>query len=30
VGTVIGLFASGNGGASDNHADFDWFEYGPL
>ncbi len=29
VGTVIGVFASGGGRASDNHADFDWFEYGP-
>jgi xylan 1,4-beta-xylosidase len=27
VGTYIGLFAGGNGQWSDNHADFDWFEY---
>jgi xylan 1,4-beta-xylosidase len=27
VGTFIGVFASGNGKASSNHADFDWFEY---
>ncbi|MGD8400389.1 MAG: glycoside hydrolase family 43 protein [Bacillota bacterium] len=27
VGTYIGLFASGNGRISRNHADFDWFDY---
>ncbi|MCZ8517397.1 glycoside hydrolase family 43 protein [Paenibacillus filicis] len=30
VGAYIGLFASSNGGASGNAADFDWFEYAPL
>jgi alpha-N-arabinofuranosidase len=29
-GTYIGLFASSNGEASVNHADFDYFEYMPL
>ncbi len=27
VGNYIGMFASSNGKASVNHADFDWFEY---
>ncbi|URZ07607.1 glycoside hydrolase family 43 protein [Clostridium felsineum] len=27
IGTCIGLFASSNGEASCNHADFDWFDY---
>jgi alpha-N-arabinofuranosidase len=27
VGAYIGLYASSNGQASTNHADFDWFEY---
>lgn len=27
VGTCIGLFASSNGNPSQNHTDFDWFEY---
>ena len=27
VGTYIGLYASSNGKASKNVADFDWFEY---
>lgn len=27
IGTYIGLFASSNGEASDNIADFDWFDY---
>jgi alpha-N-arabinofuranosidase len=27
VGAFIGLYASSNGMASTNHADFDWFEY---
>lgn len=27
IGTYIGLFASSNGEASDNLADFDWFDY---
>ncbi|QYR19306.1 glycoside hydrolase family 43 protein [Paenibacillus sp. sptzw28] len=27
VGTYIGIFASGNGSASSNYADFDYFEY---
>jgi alpha-N-arabinofuranosidase len=27
VGAVIALYASSNGHASTNHADFDWFEY---
>ena len=27
VGTFIGVFASSNGEARSNHADFDWFEY---
>lgn len=27
VGTYIGMFASGNGRESKNHADFDWFDY---
>ena len=27
IGTYIGVFASGNGEASDNIADFDWFDY---
>lgn len=27
VGTYIGLFATSNGQASDNIADFDWFDY---
>jgi xylan 1,4-beta-xylosidase len=30
VGTVIGAFASGNGKASRNFADIDWFEYRAL
>jgi alpha-N-arabinofuranosidase len=30
VGTVIGAFASGNGKASQNVADVDWFEYRAL
>lgn len=27
---ILGMYASGNGGASGNHADFDYFEYQPL
>jgi len=27
VGAVIALYASSNGQASTNQADFDWFEY---
>jgi len=27
TGTFIGMYASSNGGESQNHADFDWFEY---
>ncbi len=27
VGAYIGMYASSNGQSSDNHADFDWFEY---
>jgi alpha-N-arabinofuranosidase len=27
TGTFIGIYASSNGAASDNHADFDWFDY---
>jgi xylan 1,4-beta-xylosidase len=27
VGAFIGMYASGNGQSSVNHADFDWFEY---
>ncbi|HEX3043985.1 MAG TPA: glycoside hydrolase family 43 protein [Bacillota bacterium] len=27
VGTCIGLYASSNGQTSQNHADFDWFDY---
>ncbi|MDL4840280.1 glycoside hydrolase family 43 protein [Aquibacillus rhizosphaerae] len=30
VGAYIGLYASSNGKASDNHADFDWFEYNEI
>lgn len=30
VGTVLGLYASGNGKANAGHADFDWMEYRPL
>jgi xylan 1,4-beta-xylosidase len=30
VGTVIALYASSNGAASANHADFDWFDYQAL
>lgn len=30
VGVFIGLYASSNGGAEDNYADFDWFEYTAL
>jgi xylan 1,4-beta-xylosidase len=30
VGTTVGMFASGNGIESPDHADFDWFEYRPL
>lgn len=26
TGTMVGMFASGNGKDSDNHAEFDWFE----
>ena len=25
TGTVMGMYASGNGRYSDNHAEFDWF-----
>lgn len=27
IGTYVGLFASSNGEAGDNIADFDWFDY---
>jgi xylan 1,4-beta-xylosidase len=27
TGTMIGMYASSNGGAGNNHADIDWFEY---
>ncbi|MFV2172230.1 hypothetical protein ACFHW2_12410 [Actinomadura sp. LOL_016] len=30
TGVYIGLYATANGRASRNHADFDWFEYRPL
>ena len=30
VGAYIGLYASSNGEASANHADFHWFEYSPA
>jgi alpha-N-arabinofuranosidase len=30
VGAYIGLYASSNGASSNNHADFDWFEYQVL
>ena len=30
TGTMIGMFASGNGTESDNYAAFDWFEIGPC
>jgi alpha-N-arabinofuranosidase len=30
VGTVLGMYASANGRPSENHADFDWFEYRAL
>jgi len=30
VGTVLGLYASGNGTADSGHADFDWMEYRAL
>jgi alpha-N-arabinofuranosidase len=30
TGAYVGMYASGNGDASDTVADFDWFEYGPL
>ena len=30
VGTCIGLFACSQGNPSQNHADFDWFEYGEI
>ncbi|WP_410050243.1 hypothetical protein [Actinomadura sp. CNU-125] len=30
TGVYIGLYASSNGRATANHADFDWFEYRPL
>ncbi|MFD0902885.1 glycoside hydrolase family 43 protein [Actinomadura sediminis] len=30
TGVFIGLYATANGRASRNHADFDWFEYRPL
>jgi alpha-N-arabinofuranosidase len=30
VGAVIAMYASSNGQASDNVADFDWFEYTGL
>ena len=30
VGAYIAMYASSNGRASTNHADFDWFEYAGL
>ncbi len=27
TGTYLGMYASSNGQASENHADFDWFLY---
>jgi len=30
VGAFIGLYASSNGQPSENHADWDWFEYTPV
>jgi alpha-N-arabinofuranosidase len=30
IGAYIGMYASSNGAESDNHADFDWFEYQGL
>ena len=27
TGTVIGLYATSNGGKTENFSDFDWFEY---
>jgi alpha-N-arabinofuranosidase len=30
VGTYVGMYASSGGRPSDNHADFDWFEYEEL
>ncbi|MGN8645960.1 glycoside hydrolase family 43 protein [Gracilibacillus sp. HCP3S3_G5_1] len=30
VGAYIGMYCSGNGKATSNHADFDWFEYHGL
>jgi len=29
TGTMIGLYATGQGRTSEAHADFDWFEYQP-
>ena len=30
TGAYVGLYATSNGRASANHADFAWFEYTPL
>ena len=30
VGAWIAMYASSNGHESNNHVDFDWFEYAPL